>query len=63
MQYFVLNLIFVEKIKIKMKDIEFHNSKTLDETATLRYYVSTTRKCAERSAKSRAGKDEQFWKD
>ena len=27
MQYFVLNLIFVEQIKIKMKDIEFHNSK------------------------------------
>lgn len=46
-----------------MKDIELDNSKTLDETATLRYYISTTRKCAERSAKSRAGKDEQFWKD
>lgn len=46
-----------------MKDIEFDNSKTLDEITTLRYYVSTTRKCAERSAKSRAGKDEQFWKD
>ena len=33
-----------------MKDIEFHNSKMLDETATLRYYVSTTRKCAEWAA-------------
>ena len=27
-----------------MKGVEFHNSKTLDETTTLRYYVSTNAK-------------------
>ena len=28
-----------------MKDIKFHNSKMLDETATLRYYIYYAKMC------------------